>query len=196
MFVLITFLSQVILTLIVGGIIFAIFTVSIEQPLIGAVLGLAIPFIFFWRVEWRHFFASQKYRRHNQIKVSPQGVETSGHVIPLDQVTHLELRAGGSEPEDAPIVAQGEDFPTDAAKMVDSASSSDDMPAMVEADDTLPAVADPVRGQLAERSYLLTMRPRQSSELKVLAGGLTLDCGQSLVHDLSQAIKKQMPVQP
>jgi hypothetical protein len=194
MFVLITFLSQVVLTLFLGSIIFAVITATLEQPLIGAILGITIPFILFWVVEWRYFFMSQKYRRHRQIKVTPQGLDTEDQHIPLEQVTHLELRASGSEPEEAPVVMQSDELPEDR-RMMDDRQAMDDESRLVmaQADDLIPEVADPARGQMAERSYLLTMRPKQSSELAVLAGGLTLDCGEALLHDLSDAIREKMP---
>jgi hypothetical protein len=189
-FLLTTLLGQFIVTLVLGGAIFIVITYAIGKPLIGAALGLAATFALFWMVEWRHYFVSQRYRKHRQIKISPKGVEAGGHIIPQNQITHLELRACADEPEQAPVIARGEPFTTDLA----GGGYATDEPAVTDvAAQDVDESNPPVRGQLAERSYLLTMRPRQSTELKVLAGGLTLECGQALVHDLSDAIREKMP---
>jgi hypothetical protein len=44
------------------------------------------------------------------------------------------------------------------------------------------------RRRQAERSFLLTVRTKGSSQTQVLAGGLTIDCANSLMTDLVEAL--------
>lgn len=53
---------------------------------------------------------------------------------------------------------------------------------------TSALVGKALGGRMAERSYLLTVRTRRSSEEEVIAGGLTLDCAEALLHDLQECV--------
>lgn len=62
--------------------------------------------------------------------------------------------------------------------------------AVVGAKPTSALVGKVLGGRMAERSYLLTLRTRRSSEEEVIAGGLTLECAEALRHDLSECMEQ------
>ena len=55
---------------------------------------------------------------------------------------------------------------------------------------TSALVGKALGGRMAERSYLLTMRTRHSSEEEVIAGGLTLECAEALLRDLEECVEE------
>lgn len=143
---------------------------AIMDSFLGIFLGLALAGVFYWLIEWRHFLTSQRYRKPVTIKVNSQGLTKDGQLYAMKDIAELEIRASGKAPDNAQVVATG-------GSAVSSAVSNVGIKA-----------GNAARRRQAERSFLLTIRTKQSSQTQVIAGGLTLDCAQSLMNDLTAAL--------
>lgn len=160
--------------------------------------GIAAAFALNWWVDWRHFARSQWYRRRTALIVTSEGLGAGEGQFPIDDIADFHIRAAGSSPETALIVSS-----SGGAVFVGSgvggmmaanamAGASNAMNAAFAASQNLGRnLRNHIIRRQRERSYLLTIRSKQGSKTKVLAGGLTLDCAESLMNDLVAALRKR-----
>lgn len=113
-------------------------------------------------------------RKPARLTVSDQTLSTGARSWLLAEIASLQVRKGSRSGERE----VGTIMTTDLATGITTGGRP-----------TSALIAQAIGGRMAERSYLLTVRTRSSSEEHVLAGGLTPECAEALLHDLNERLR-------
>jgi len=157
--------------------------------LVTMVLGVALAITFFWFIEWRHAVTSHRYREPVTLTISDQGLSKDGHLYPIQEIAELKVSAPGKAPDNRLDDWGGPAFVgTDFV----SAAASGHIQTMKDVSRGVARGADSIRRLHANRSFVLTIRTKRSSEAEVIAGGLTPECARALAQDLGELLRTRV----
>lgn len=155
--------------------------------LLGAVLGAGLQTVGWWFRDGRHMLRSHTYRRPVTITVNKQGLASRGRLYPLQDVGELAIHAWLQSTKDFKF--GGDDVVIVGGGAVGALAAATTQTQRAVARAVYSGVAS-LRQRHIDRSLILVLRTRQSSQWHVIAGGLTRDCADSLVNGLLDALRK------
>ncbi len=176
---------------VLGTIIVGVIGAAIADT-IGALVGVALAAVFLWFRFWRSFVKSQEHRRAVTLSVGKGGLQQGATFLAVGDIAELRVRQAIAGPNAAPL-ASASSFVVYGEGAVGAAAAYGAHVGNVVGrgiDKTASAVRNNLLGKQAMRSMVLTARSRAGSQDTVLAGGLTLDCAESLMADVSLALKQ------
>lgn len=144
-----------------------------------APVGLVIAGGVLWLIEWRHFVSSNRHRRPVKLRIAAGGIGVGKRQLLGSDIAEFEVATGWKKREPAATVTVAGGTGIAGTAAVTSAAFS-----------TAGAqLGASMRRRQAERSYLLLVRAKDTSEPEVLVGGLTYDCARRLMDDVSSDLR-------
>ncbi|MDP1900170.1 MAG: hypothetical protein Q8K96_06925 [Rubrivivax sp.] len=153
----------------------------------GAVVGFAVPAVFLWWRIWRNYLCSLAHRQPMTISVDPSGLRSGTQQFAAGDIVELNLHSGYEDPDTRPLATSPTVWVTDSPAFAAAHAATNIVSSAVLG--ATSSLRDGLFERQAARSFMLTIRCKQSNQSQVLTGGLTRDCAEALMNDIAAALR-------